>query len=217
MSRLLSQMIDDVTCGDCIDVMAHLPSACIDFALTDPPYLVHYRDRTGRTVANDDNADWIAPAFRQLYRILKPDTLCLSFYGWNHIEIFMAAWKRAGFTPVGHIVFPKRYASSKRFVAYRHEQSFLLAKGRPSLPPNPLPDIYDDWRYTGNRLHPTQKPVSILTPWIESFTRPGQVVIDPFCGSGSTLAAARACGRRFIGIDMDPAHHATARTRLHAA
>src|SRR5436190_821631 len=57
-------------------------------------------------------------------------------------------------------------------------------------------------KYTGNNLHPTQKPVSVLTPLVESFSNPGDVVLDPFCGSGSTLLAARELNRRFLGIEL---------------
>ena len=80
-------------------------------------------------VLNDDRADWVYPAFREIYRTLKRDTLCVSFYGWNHVETFMSAWKQAGFRPVGHIVWQKNYASRAGFVEYRHEQAYLLAKG----------------------------------------------------------------------------------------
>jgi DNA modification methylase len=48
MSKLFTQMLGGVACGDCIDVMAHLPARSVDFVLTDPPYLVNYRDRSGR-------------------------------------------------------------------------------------------------------------------------------------------------------------------------
>ena len=71
-----------------------------------------------------------------------------------------------------------------------------------------------DWRYTGNRLHPTQKPVGSLQPLIESFCPQGGVVLDPFCGSGSTLAAAGLAGRPYIGIELDPCHYRTAVARL---
>jgi site-specific DNA-methyltransferase (adenine-specific) len=72
-----------------------------------------------------------------------------------------------------------------------------------------------DFAYTGNRLHPTEKPVSALAPLIECFTRPGELVLDPFCGSGSTLEAACRLGRDWLGIELDAQHHATASRRLH--
>src|ERR1700686_2990168 len=76
-----------------------------------------------------------------------------------------------------------------------------------------LPDVLG-WVYTGNRLHPTQKPVPSLKPVIEAFTRRGDIVLDPFCGSGSTLLAAKILGRRYIGIELDAEHSKTAERRL---
>ena len=71
-----------------------------------------------------------------------------------------------------------------------------------------------DFPYSGNRLHPTQKPTQALRPLIESFTQAGELVLDPFCGSGSTLEAARDLGRDWLGIELDPAHQVTATNRL---
>jgi len=213
MKSIIERLRNDVACGDCIDVMRSMPWACIDFILTDPPYLVNYRDRSGRRVVNDDNEAWLKPAFRQMYRVLRPDSLCVSFYGWNKVDTFMAAWREAGFDVVGHIVFRKRYSSKARYLSYEHESAYLLAKGRPSLPSSPVPDVLD-WQYSGNRLHPTQKPVQPLKTLIGAFTKPGAVVLDPFAGSGSTLIAAQELGRRFIGIELDEQHHRTASTRI---
>jgi site-specific DNA-methyltransferase (adenine-specific) len=53
----------------------------------------------------------------------------VSFYGWNKADLFISAWRAAGFRVVGHIVFLKRYTSSARFLRYQHEQAYLLAKG----------------------------------------------------------------------------------------
>jgi site-specific DNA-methyltransferase (adenine-specific) len=212
--RLFAQMLGGVTCGDCIDVMDYMPAGCVDFILTDPPYLVRYRDRWGRSIANDNDDAWLAPAFRAMHRVLRDNALCVSFYGWTRADAFLAAARAAGFRVSGHIVFRKRYASAARFLRYEHEQAYLFAKGDPPLPASPPPDVIDGWRYTGNRLHPTQKPVSVLTPLIEAFTAPDAVVFDPFCGSGSTLVAARRVNRRFIGIELDPDHHRTAVQRL---
>src|ERR1700686_2566936 len=117
--------------GYCVDVMRRIPSNSIDFVLTDPPYIMRYRSRDGKSVRNDDNDRWLAPPFQHVYRALKFDSFCVRFYGWNKAELFLSAWRRAGFSIVGHIVFRKRYASSVRFMRYQHEQAYLLAKGNP--------------------------------------------------------------------------------------
>ncbi|MDQ1153437.1 DNA methyltransferase [Brevundimonas sp. SORGH_AS_0993] len=200
--------------GDCIRMMQQLANDSVDLVVTDPPYLCRYTDRSGRTVANDDNDAWLRPAFREIHRVLRRDGFAVSFYGWSAVDRFVAAWREAGFSVAGHIVFRKRYASSTRFLRYEHEQAYLLAKGRPTPPHQPIGDVIDWPRATGNRRHPTEKPVEILRPLIEAFSAPGDVVLDPFCGSGSTLAAARDVGRDFLGIELDPAHFQTARTRL---
>lgn len=67
---------------------------------------------------------------------------------------------------------------------------------------------------SGNRLHPTQKPVEALLPLVESFCPEGGLVLDSFSGSGSSLVAARTLGRDFLGIELDAAHHRTATRRL---
>ena len=122
--------------GDCTQVLKTIPAGTVDFVLTDPPYFVRYRDRSGRSVQNDgkDDTAKVLSAFPEIYRVLKPHALCVSFYGWQAIDAFMAAWKAAGFTPVDHIVWRKSYASSTRFCNRFHEQAYVLAKGRPAPP-----------------------------------------------------------------------------------
>jgi site-specific DNA-methyltransferase (adenine-specific) len=200
--------------GDCLAVLPQLQEGSVDFVLTDPPYLVGYRDRSGRSLAGDVAGDWLKPAFAEIFRVLKPGRFCVSFYGWNKVDQFFAAWRAAGFYPAGHLVWVKDYASSKGLLAYQHEQAYLLCKGNGGARPlQPLPDVLP-WSYTGNRLHPTQKPVRSLKPVIEAFTQPGDVVLDPFCGSGSTLLAAKILGRGYIGIELDAEYCQTARERL---
>ncbi len=130
-ATIQNRPINTITHGDCIQVMRQMPSNSVDFILTDPPYLVNYKDRTGRSIQNDSNSDWLIPAMREAYRVLKQDRVAVMFYGWNAVDKFFAAWRQAGFYPVGHIVFRKDYASTSRLVRYCHEQAYLLAKGRP--------------------------------------------------------------------------------------
>lgn len=208
-----NQFINTITQGDCIQVMREMPANSVDFILTDPPYLVNYRDRDGRTIQNDAKADWLKPAMREAYRVLKPNRVAVMFYGWTKVDAFFDAWKSAGFQPVGHIVFRKTYTSKSRFFSYQHEQAYLLAKGRPPLPKQPLADVMD-MPYSGNKLHPTQKPVVALAPLVRSFTLPVELVLDPFAGSGSSCAAAFLTGRRYVGIELDAEYFQQASVRL---
>ena len=82
------------------------------------------------------------------------------------------------------------------------------------MPANAISDVIDGWKYTGNRLHPTQKPLSVLLPLIETFSMPEETVLDPFCGSGSSLVAARKLGRNYFGIEIDATNYCIASKRL---
>lgn len=208
-----SQLIDTIAQGDCVDIMRQIPANSVDFILTDPPYLVNYLDRAGRSIQNDVNIDWLKPAMAEAYRVLKQDRVAVMFYGWTKVDAFFEAWRSAGFLPVGHLVFRKSYSSKSRFLRYQHEQAYLLAKGRPPLPAQPLADVLE-MPYSGNKLHPTQKPVAALAPLIRSFSLAGELVLDPFTGSGSTCAAAALTGRRYLGMELDAEYHANAVARM---
>ena len=199
--------------GECAATLRRFPDTCVDLVVTDPPYLVSYRDRTGRSLAGDNAPDMVLPCFPELYRVLRPNSLCVCFYGWNRVDLFMTSWKEAGFAPVGHIVWHKTYSSRTGFLKSCHEQAYLLAKGRPRRPDRPIADV-QPWEYSGNKFHPTEKAVSVLSPLIRSFSRPGDLVLDPFSGSGSTSVAAHLAGRDYCGIELERRYCVSARRRL---
>jgi DNA modification methylase len=199
--------------ADCVKALPMLPDKSVGFILTDPPYITNYRARDGRRVPGDDNDRWLKPAFAQMYRVLEDDSFAVSFYGWPRADRFIQAYRAAGFRVVGHLIFPKGYASSTGFLRSQHESAHLLAKGEPRAHQTPIADVIQ-WQYTGNRLHPTQKPLSALLPLVETFSRPGATILDPFAGSGSSLVAAKTLGRSYIGVEMDAKYHAIASRRL---
>ena len=199
--------------ADCTQFLPALPAESVDFILTDPPYLVSYKPRDGRTVSNDRNDTWLKPAFAEMYRVLAAHGFCLTFYGWPHADRFMQAFRAAGFRPVGHFAFPKPYVSSVGHVRSQHESAYLLAKGNPRTA-KPLSDVIQWDENTGNKLHPTQKPIAILTPFIASYSPVAGTILDPFAGSGSTLLAAKMLGRAWLGVEMDAKYHAVATQRL---
>ena len=209
----LTDLENRVIEGDCLRVLPTIPEASVGLVLTDPPYLVGYRDRAGRTISGDKSSEWLRPAFAEIYRVLRPDSFCISFFGWTRPELFGAAWKAAGFRIEGHFAAVKDYPSSAHYVRRCHEQAYLLAKGQPEIPAMPISDVLR-WKYSGNRLHPTQKPVSTLLLLVNAFSKPSDLVLDPFAGSGSSLVAARLAGRRYIGIEKRPEYARAAGERL---
>jgi DNA modification methylase len=204
---------DSIVLGDCCDVMQQLPANSIDLILTDPPYLMNYHSRDGRTIAGDTDDAWLVPAFSEAFRVLKSGGFCVSFYGWSKTDRYLTAWRKAGFRPVGHLVWVKSYTSASLFLQYRHEQAYLLAKGNVSRPLSPISDV-QELKYTGNHLHPTQKSVLAFLRVIRAFSKPDDVVLDPFCGSGSVPLAAKLVGRRYIGIELRQDYYEIALQRL---
>lgn len=188
--------------GDCIGVMSFFKRESVDLILTDPPYVVRYKDRDGRSIANDDNTDWMRMAYGMMAKCLKPGGLLVSFYGFHVADHMLTACKAAGLDPVGHLVFVKGYTSSRGIVERRHEQAYIFAKGKPNRPAFAMRDV-QGWVYTSNRHHPTEKPVPQLRRIIEAFCPKDGLVLDPFCGSGSTVVAALASNRDAIGIELD--------------
>lgn len=207
--------VNRIHCGNCVPLMRLMPAESVDLVVTDPPYLVNYRSRDGRGVANDDNGQWLVPAFAEIYRVLKPDTFCVCFYGWHAVDRFLAAWRAAGFRTLEQLIWVKDYPSSVGMVQRYHEAAYVLAKGRPPRPQILLRSTLE-WKYTGDELHPTQKPVMAILPLIMAYSRKGDVVLDPFAGSGTTAVAAAHLGRRFIGIELDRNYCRIAGERLAA-
>lgn len=205
--------------NDCVSGMGSLTNNSIQMILTDPPYLVNYTDRSGRSVANDklDSSDWLAPAFSEMYRVLENNSYAVVFYGWNEADKFINAWRNAGFRIIGHFVFYKKYASNgrkdKKHMEYRHECAYLLAKGCPQ-PYEVLPSVMR-WEYTGNKYHPTQKPVDLLLKLINAFCQTGGMVLDPFMGSGSTaMACIKSKMFNYLGYELDDNYFNIAMSRL---
>lgn len=113
----MSPFKNSIIHADCLKALPMLPSKSVDFILTDPPYLVNYKSRDGRSIRNDDNDRWLKPAFVEMYRVLADDSYCVSFYGWPSADRFMQAYRAAGFRVVGH---PRGSFLDSQSVSGRH-------------------------------------------------------------------------------------------------
>jgi len=97
------------------------------------------------------------------------------------------------------------------------EAIVYASKGRRALNgPRPRAIYRYDWQGSRDPVHPTVKPVALMSWLITKATQPGEIVLDPFMGSGPVLAAAKSLGRRAIGIEIEERYCAIAARRVAA-
>lgn len=179
-------------------------------------WMAHY-DNAGSIVAGADlaPADWLPAAVAQLTAAADLYVFASERQVASGDLMTAAAASRLRLHRL--LAWDKRSAMPGRWYTQTLEFALYLFKGRarsiaqgstPALAALPARDHTD---------HPTEKPVPLLRRWIVNSTRAGDLILDPFAGSGSTGVAALRSGRRFLGIEIDPRWFEVACTRLEAA
>ena len=206
--------------GDCLEVMKDIEDKSIDLIVTDPPYLINYqsnhRKNKYKKIKNDIEADeLISNYFKECYRILKDNTAIYSFCSWHNIDFFKQEFEKY-FKLKNIIVWNKNNTSMgdlKGSYAPKHEFILFGHKGRKLINGFRYPDVLEAKR-TGNKLHPTQKPIDLLEIFIKASSNKGDTVFDGFMGSNSTGIASIKNDRKFIGIELDIDYYNTAKQRI---
>ena len=208
--------------GDCLEILPTLEAGSVDAVVTDPPYGNGYKarilgmneHRANRTIYEgtgiDNNNKRIDISFLLVcapkvviwggnyYADQLPITQSWiiwdkrghpDFYGKNSFADCEMAWTNLG--------FPARM--------YKQIWNGIIREG-------------EEFARSGTgRVHPNQKPVRLIRWILELCTNPGDLILDPFMGSGTTGVACVQTGRRFIGIEIDPKYYAIAEKRIKEA
>ena len=156
------------------------------------------------------------------FRVLKSGEAghggLICFTRWDVEQTFIDAMKIAGFNVKSEVIWDKVYhgmGDTKAAFAPSHENIVFAIKGKYSFPGSRPKDLVTFPKINSSKMvHPTEKPVGLLANLISSVTKPGDLILDPFAGSGSTLVAAKKTGRRFIGIELDDDYFVTAQRRI---
>jgi site-specific DNA-methyltransferase (adenine-specific) len=213
---------------DAVEWLRGLPDESIDLVVTDPPYESLEKHRAiGTTTrlkhSKASSNDWfrIFPnarfpeLFHQVYRVLARDR---HFYLFSDAETMFVAKpiaEAAGFKFWKPLVWDKKTIGMGYHYRSRHEFILFFEKGKRRLADLSIPDIITHPRVHGG--YPTEKPAAVSEVLIGQSTVPGEIVADPFIGSGSAGVAAVALGRRFVGTDIAPGAVTLAAERIRAA
>lgn len=199
---------------------------------TDPPYNVRIRGNVSSSnghrefvmasgeMSQDAFVAFLTAAFRQMATWSEDGSIHFVCMDWRHMDEISAAG-RAVFSELKNlIVWAKDNAGMGTFYRSRHELIFAFKNG--TAPHINAFELGQSGRYRTNvwnyrgitsptkesrqalELHPTVKPVAMVADALKDCSRRGNIVLDPFCGSGTILVAAQKTGRRARAIELDP-------------
>ena len=208
---------------DCLNILKAIQTEFIDCIISDPPYGIDFD-------GNSDFQNWLStfrddhefvfttllpPILTELYRVLKPDGHFYFFYAMIHHQRFLELVKSVGFKPqyVPLIWWKGSQGGLKERYRMDYEPVLFGGKdgGRRLTQPASTVQSYQN---PTNKLHPAEKPVSLLEYYITQSTIEGEVVLDCFAGSGSTILAAFNQNRVGIGIEKEKQWFDVAVTRF---
>ena len=227
-------------CGDAIEEMANLPASSVDLLIADPPYNLgkdygNNIDDKAWHEYEDFTRQWLTEAMRvlrptgslyvfmgvrfiaKLYVFLEEE-FKLNFNGWITWHYTQGMGRKTGFSPRHEDLL--YFTKSKQFTfnldEVRVPQKYFRERNN-MAGANPG----DVWQFSHvhycsaeRQPHPTQKPEALLQRVIASSSNEGDVVLDPFIGSGTTCRVAQVLGRKWLGIEINPEYVEMSQRRL---
>lgn len=215
--------------GDSIELMKEMEDACVDLIVTDPPYkTITGGDSNGKNSERpkgmlDGNRklfkhqnmkinNWMS----EIYRVLKDNSHCYIFTNSLNLKEMLIESEKSGFKLHNLLIWEKNNCTPSQYYMKNCEYVLFLRKGKAKW----INDIggsktvHKFNNIIGKKLHPTQKPVDLLEFYINNSSNEGDIVFDPFMGSGSTAIAAINTGRQYFGFELDEEYINTAKRRM---
>lgn len=215
---MLNQIpINKIIKDEAIKFLKSLPNNCIDLIVTDPPY----GDNAvygwhNKAIKNNENPLINCQALTELYRVLRRNRSLYIFTNWKHYPFLTEFIIRYTKFSIRHLIVWKKHNFGMGW-AFRHQYELILVleKGKPKYNLTDFSDVQNASHINHNEVtHPHEKPVDLLTKIINHSSKKGDLILDPFCGSGSVCVACQNTGRKFIGIDIEERWVGVARERV---
>ena len=206
--KTIEELKNTIIQGDCLQVMKDIPDKSVDLVLTDPPYNYdfNYASNCNDNLKEQEYFHWCKKWFNEIQRISKCLVITIglkNIYGWIEIEnpLHIACWAK-----------PNAMTAMKNVKLNCWEP--ILIYGELKKPINY--DLYihniSKQKDTGN--HPCPKQPIFWKKLVLDYSEEGDIVLDPFLGSGTTAVACKHLKRNFIGIELSEEYCEIARQRL---
>ena len=192
--------------GDCLELIKDVPDGCIDAVITDPPYSSQMQHNGEAAVASDLNI--CKPFFREILkeikRVLKPSGLVYWFCDWRSYGFFYDMFSEV--LPVKNMLVWDKISGPGNYYSFSHELIIFTGKGNINI--GGLPIIKEAAfcsgarQSDGEKAHPTQKPIRLISKLITDGTQKGDLILDCFAGSCTTAVAAIYNQRNYICFEL---------------
>jgi len=218
--------VSDLRLGDCLEVMQTIPDKSVDLCLTDPPYNIA-RNNNFSTMgrAGIDFGEWdkgfdLFSYIDQVSRILKKDGSFVVFNAWRNLGAIADYAETQGFETKDMVRLEKSNPMprnrDRRYIT-DYECAIWFVKKGAKWTFNRQDGKYQRPKFVASiesGLHPTQKNLNLMENLLKIHSNQGDMVIDPFMGSGTTGVACKNLGRKFIGIEQDANYFEIAKKRI---
>jgi len=227
-------LLDEIYCGDALVLMKDIPAGSIDLIVTDPPFAIDFKakrsnyNRTqGRVIEGYNEIpreiyyDFTVSWMKEAYRVLKRSGSMYVFSGWTNLKDILNAIDDVGFITINHIIWKYQFGvfTKRRFVT-SHYHILFVVKDERSYKFNKVEHYPEDvWvinreYWTGKVRTPTKLPLELVKKILLFSSDEGDIVLDPFVGSGTVAVAAKMLGRHFLGFEIVPEYCELARERV---
>ncbi len=150
-----------------------------------------------------------------VYRVLKQNTHCYIMVNARNLKDLQTEAEKVGFVFQNLLVWKKGNATPNKYYMQQLEFILMLRKGAAkNINDMGTTNCLSTPNIIGKKVHPTEKPIALMDIMIRNSTNEGDIVLDPFAGSGSTLLAAKIANRRYIGFEIDPTYYEIANKML---
>lgn len=213
--KFIDTVTNKITFGDSIQEIKNLPDCSIDLVVSDPPYQI-------TKSAIDFKLDKVKASwyFNELFRVLKNDSNAYIMTNATHLHEFLNEAEKAGFKLQNLLVWEKQNKVPNSYYMRNNEFTLFLTKGKPKTIINTnSKQLHKFYNKVGhdNKLHPTEKPLDLMRLYIENSSSVGDLILDPFAGSGTTAVACIETGRNFITFELDEEYFDVAIKRISEA
>ncbi|MCE6958253.1 hypothetical protein LAZ40_04185 [Cereibacter sphaeroides] len=201
--------------GSCLEVLPDFEGEA-DLLVTDPPYLLSSGGNGSQVMGGKfarsryDNSGRLMKVVRwgdmgePFYRACRADADAYVMTNDKNLPPAQAAFFAAGWRLHNILVWEKEFPTRNRWYMKELEFTTYLFKGKARTIRNPGSKQRFACPRPRNAIHNTQKPVELFTHYILNSSDPGDLVLDPFSGSGTCLVAAMTSGRRGLAIELEP-------------